>query len=65
MLKDFTDLLNSEDEQDARSNLKNLHSNLSDEDFPKLLGMRARMTDGQKKIITSIMKFLEEEEKEE
>ena len=65
MLKDFTDLLNSEDENDAKNNLKNLHSNLSDEDFPKLLMMRNKMTDGQKKIITSILKFLESEENKE
>ena len=65
MLKDFTDLLNSEDENDAKNNLKNLHSNLSDEDFPKLLMMRNKMTDGQKKIITSILKFLESEESKE
>lgn len=65
MLKDFTDLLNSEDENDAKNNLRNLHSNLSDEDFPKLLMMRNKMTDGQKKIITSILKFLESEENKE
>ena len=64
MLKDFTDLLNSEDEKDARSNLKNLHSNLSEEDFPKLMIMRSRMNDTQKKIITNILKFLEEESEE-
>lgn len=64
MLKDFTDLLTSEDEQEAKSNLKNLYGNLSDEDFPKLLMMRAKMTDGQKKIITSIMEFVKDESEE-
>lgn len=62
MVKDFQDLLNSENESEAKTNLRNMHSNLSDDDFPKLLILRSRMNDVQKKIITSILKFLESEE---
>ncbi len=62
MIKDFQDLLNSENEQEAKTNLRNMHSNLSEDDFPKLLFLRGRMNETQKKIITSILKFLEEDE---
>lgn len=62
MVKDFQDLLNSENESEAKTNLRNMHSNLSEDDFPKLLILRSRMNDVQKKIITSILKFLESEE---
>ncbi len=65
MLKDFQDLLTSENEEDAKNNLRTLFSNLSDEDYPKLLMLRTKMNEGQQKIITSLYKFLEEENKEE
>lgn len=60
--KDFEDLLNSENESEAKVNLRTMHGNLSEEDFPKLLFLRSRMNETQKKIITSILKFLEEDE---
>lgn len=62
MVKDFQDLLNSENESEAKTNLRNMHGNLSEDDFPKLLILRSRMNEVQKKIITSILKFLEESE---
>jgi hypothetical protein len=65
MAKDFQDLLNSENESEAKTNLKNMHSNISEEDFPKLLFLRSRMNETQKKIITVILKFLEEDNNEE
>ncbi len=62
MVKDFQELLDSESEQEALTNLRNMHSNLSDEDFPKLFFLRSKMNETQQKIITKILKFLEENE---
>jgi len=62
MVRDFQELLDSENEQEALANLRNMHSNLSDEDFPKLFFLRSKMNETQQKIITKILKFLEESE---
>lgn len=54
---DLMELLNSENEEDAKANLINLQENITMEDYPKLLEVQSRLTEGQRKIIGNILNY--------
>lgn len=62
LYEDLNDLLNSENEEDAKNNLKNLQENISMEEYPKLLEIQGRLTEGQRKIIGNILNYREKDE---
>lgn len=59
LYNDLNELLNSENEEDAKTNLVNLRDTLNDntEEYPKLLMIKSRLTEAQQNIITKILNY--------
>lgn len=57
MYNDLMELLNSENEEDAKSNLISLQENFTMEEYPKLIEIQNRLSEGQRKIIGNILNY--------